>query len=868
MKSKLAAILAGPSLFALGSTPQAAPAEGGVDEIVVTARRVDESIMDVPQTVNAITSSQLKEYSILKFEDISQLVPGLDLNSDNSGFRATASVRGVSFDVSSQGTPTVETYFNEVPVEPGLLFQGSYDIGQIEVLRGPQGTLRGRSAPSGSITQQTHRPDLSEYGGYASSALTDLGGINTQGALSVPIIQDKLGIRIAALYDYTDAGGVTSANNQKDPHVRTASGRATVRFEPTDSIAAILMYQYMDKHSLDYGSIQFGPGAVGIYSLPTGTLPGVIAPPNFNGPPLSGKDFMSVQEFPREVKQPIEIWSLQTDWAFAGQKLSYVGGYSSTSLSAIGDGDASNTIIGKIGPSEGIDSFSDRKTHEIRISSEERLFGLMDYTFGGFYGRYYAHTKLNRPDTVINAGAFGSPIATGILLPYTYDSRYAHDLKNDSSSVNTERSIFTNLMFHVGDKLELSAGGRKIFSNYTKQVNAQSITGLTAVANPGAPGACALGSTYPGTCDLLLAAPTLLRSVPKTTREDNPFVYSFSVAYHFLPDLMAYVNYGTSWRAGPGPITGAPLCSAVSTSTAPDPTLCDKYNILDPEESKGVEVGLKTSLLEQRLSISVATYLQDYDGYLTFGAPTPYLTGNCTSLASPACRVTTGGFTYNADVETKGVDADVSFAFNEDLNVGIAASWSKGNFKDTAVPCRDQLGANGAAGFDGVPDSGALMSPAQWVAAGGPYGPSVCVGNNSSTTSPPWNANLRGEYSHEIFEGGRGFVRMLFNYYPENTNRQVSNASFIPDSYQLLSLFLGVRSSDGAWEVSVSGKNIFDDDTVLSQGLTDGALITPQQGRLFGPTTSSGTASSGYRTISYVQRQEFSLNLRYSFGSD
>ena len=73
-------------------------------------------------------------------------------------------------------------YLNEMPVEPNTMFQATFDIGQIEVLRGPQGTLRGRSSPSGAITYTTRRPDLTEVGGYISMLGTSRGDINMQGA--------------------------------------------------------------------------------------------------------------------------------------------------------------------------------------------------------------------------------------------------------------------------------------------------------------------------------------------------------------------------------------------------------------------------------------------------------------------------------------------------------------------------------------------------------------------------------------------------------------------------------------------------------------------------------------------------------------
>jgi iron complex outermembrane receptor protein len=129
--------------------------------------------------------------------------------------RATrsASTRGVSFQQESAASPTVAFYLNDGPLETPVLFQSMFDVGQVEVLRAPQGTVRGISAPSGAITLTTRRPDLSEFGGFANVTATDLHGRNAQGAVNSPIIQDVLALRLAGVIDHTDFDGVRSVHN-------------------------------------------------------------------------------------------------------------------------------------------------------------------------------------------------------------------------------------------------------------------------------------------------------------------------------------------------------------------------------------------------------------------------------------------------------------------------------------------------------------------------------------------------------------------------------------------------------------------------------------------------------------------------------
>jgi iron complex outermembrane receptor protein len=123
---------------AVAAATAAASEDSGLalQEIIVTARRKDESLEDVPETVNAVTSDAIERLNLLKFDDIAAVVPGLQLNAGGFGYDSTASIRGVTFDRSSQSNPTVALYMNDAPLEAGILFQSLFDIGQIEVLRG------------------------------------------------------------------------------------------------------------------------------------------------------------------------------------------------------------------------------------------------------------------------------------------------------------------------------------------------------------------------------------------------------------------------------------------------------------------------------------------------------------------------------------------------------------------------------------------------------------------------------------------------------------------------------------------------------------------------------------------------------------
>ena len=845
-------LLAGASMAAFASTAAAQSAEGesapqaretgaaGIDSaIVVTARRRAEVLLDVPQTINAVTTETLQDFNILNFKEVSELIPGLTLESNNQGFAATAQVRGVNFQVTAQGTPTVEMYLNEVPLEPNTIFQANFDVGQIEVLRGPQGTLRGRSSPSGAITISTRRPDLDELGGYFSSTLNDNDGINVQGALGLPLIEGVLGLRLSGVHDRNDAGGVRSTANPAKPREESTGFRATLRFEPTSTLSAVVMYQRMTRQIDYYGDAQFGNGASGLTNFANFTRPAstgsltsvagacataigncvttggnliVIARPGFNGPVLPEADargkLRNTTDFMSQSINKSHIVTAQVDWSVAGQKLSYVGSYVDLSSRNLIDNDATNTVVGvQRRISRNSCCGEDRRSHELRLASEERIAGLFDYTVGAFYGKAFGTTFNENVNQFVLNGAFGSPLGAsaptgpGTLSPLTYDPRYTAGFTNISPRKEVEKGLFANLMLHLGERTELSAGGRQIRKRTVREVAPVGVSGIAALRNPNATAAnpfapcptvlsgptglgnvingTVVGQTYPGTCDVAVspgngapAVANIIRPIPRTVRKAKPFVYNFSLSHKFTPDIMAYATYGTSWRQGPGPIVAAPACASGVTPGAPDPTYCSPFNILDDEKSKGVELGVKAALFDRRLTLSVAAYQQDFRNFFIRGLEAvPYLQGNCTDLTNTQlCTVTSGTFTYNSDARVKGVDVEANLRVSSELNVSALFSYARGKFSNSLIPCRDS-------NFDGTPEAGALpaaagRTPAQaWVDAKGPYGPALCANAGSSTTAPPWNLSLRSEYVRDAFPGTQAFLRGLFNYYPRNTNK-------------------------------------------------------------------------------------------------
>jgi iron complex outermembrane receptor protein len=231
------------------TTPPAAAAPsapGTLEDVVVTARRREESLKDVPISVTAISGQQLEEQQIITVKDIAAITPGLDINSDSVG-RVFMSIRGVGTTLIDTVQPGVGIFVDGV-YEPNTSYLNLpiVDVERIEVLRGPQGTLFGNNTLGGAISVITKQPS-DEFEGHVSLAGAGPDDYQTAAiAVSGPLIPGLLQGGIAVAYHDQEgfqknylAGGYANPLYQRSTH-------GTLRFEPAD-FAVFTINVYYDQ---------------------------------------------------------------------------------------------------------------------------------------------------------------------------------------------------------------------------------------------------------------------------------------------------------------------------------------------------------------------------------------------------------------------------------------------------------------------------------------------------------------------------------------------------------------------------------------------------------------------------------------------
>lgn len=171
-------------------------------DIIVTAQRRGEELSKTPVSVAILSTDALAKAQIVSEQDLRSATPGLSVRASLNSNQLNYSLRGQSQDAFSGTRPGVLPYFNEVQIG-GSGSTAFYDLQSIQVLKGPQGTLFGRSATGGAVLLQTAKP-TSEFGGYLNAGVGDYDALKFEGALNVPVVKDALNVRVAGFYQERD----------------------------------------------------------------------------------------------------------------------------------------------------------------------------------------------------------------------------------------------------------------------------------------------------------------------------------------------------------------------------------------------------------------------------------------------------------------------------------------------------------------------------------------------------------------------------------------------------------------------------------------------------------------------------------------
>ncbi|MEO2166803.1 MAG: TonB-dependent receptor plug domain-containing protein, partial [bacterium] len=187
-----------------------------LEEIIVSARRRDELLEDTPSSVSAISAETFVEAQITQFNQLSNIVPNLQISSGRSGFGGGPTIRGVAG--TESGNPGAGTYVDGIFLQrSGSSILNVADVQQLEVLRGPQGTLFGKNTLGGAINITTVAP-AQELSGDVWLRAGNYGSLDTRATIDVPIdfgpLADKVFTRFSFSSQHTDGYTTNVAENE------------------------------------------------------------------------------------------------------------------------------------------------------------------------------------------------------------------------------------------------------------------------------------------------------------------------------------------------------------------------------------------------------------------------------------------------------------------------------------------------------------------------------------------------------------------------------------------------------------------------------------------------------------------------------
>jgi len=610
-----------------------------LEEVVVTAQRRAESVQEVPISITAVSQAMLEQLNIDDFSDFIKIVPSLNyLDFGPTGSRGVRplAIRGV---YSDAGNPTVGFYIDETPIpafDPKL-----FDINRIEVLRGPQGTLYGASSMGGTIRILTNQPDAENFEGRvdATSSFTDEGGFNFgfNGMVNLPLIADKLALRVSAVSRFDD-GYIDNFNNNSGDI--GSSGVAVDQFlvdrnHNTEQINALsvalaiipndrltitpsVLYQNTDvgARSAYLSSLD---GLQSNYKLDTGTEEdNLLTALNINYS-MATMDFVSSTSwYESNFDDPDDLTDLER---------SFVPGTPPIAQENIGQ----TQIL----------------TQEFRLVStpDHPLSDRLDWAVGTYYSKKdnkfsaleatEGFGDATRDEILYFSDLFGlSPDEISLLFfGVPFDSINDLAFAYDATTQLEEIALFGEATGHLTDRLDLLVGLRWFNTDFSQTLSADGLF------NGGPSGPTSASSSDSGI---------------------NPKV---SLSYRLNDDRMIYSTIAKGYRAGGANYPNGSACDG----DLEDLGLSGTPEGYDSDSLWSYELGAKTTWLENRMLLNAAVYYNDWSDIQQ-------------NVLLPTCFQ---GFVANVGkAHSQGFEIELAAVPTESLELGFSVSYTDAEFDE------------------------------------------------------------------------------------------------------------------------------------------------------------------------------------------
>jgi len=635
----------------------AAPATATASsDIIVTARKTSERLLDVPVAVSVLSGQALETKNAVSLRDVATFTPGLMMRESPSTTSATTiALRGqFQNDILATLEPSVGTYVD------GMYWGRAYginsdllDVQSVQVLKGPQGTLFGRNTSAGALVITTARPSFDGVSGQIQATYGSYNERAGTGIVNIPL-SDTLAVRGAVRVSKRDGFARDYQTGKRYNDKDNLQGRVRALWQITPDVsldvsaelfhaegnspAKDLIYMTAGNQTTYINSGDLTANEINALTTSglSANLVGVTQTRVYPSLPFAGTNFMTAHTYAGTLTAETGLGTVK-----------FINGYRSVIGRNSNDLDGTSADI--------------YLTHSLvnlkQLSTELQLTGKVDRLTYALGATYFSE--------------FGSDRS------YTRTLRFVPSLGNLSSLSrhfgtisNRSWGIYGQGTYAITDQLNFTGGLR--YSHDKKGIVAHPSgsvdTNLKALA-------CTGGSLLAQDC-----------AIPNTTSFSN-VSYTAGLDYKITPDVMIYAKYGRGYRAG-----GQQLRAQ---------TLADATNPFLPEVNNEAEIGLKGKLLDNRLTFALAAYANKITG-----AQRSYLANTRPSQT----------LLENANVRGKGLEADLSLRVTDDFTLGFSGSISEVHYTSYQGRVLDGRAGSPTVGqiitidktgnrFDGIPDS-------------------------------------------------------------------------------------------------------------------------------------------------------------------
>jgi len=742
-----------------------------LEVIEVTATKRVASIQDVPMSITAVSGSAIEEAGIKDLSEMSAYIPNLTISE--GAINTNIYMRGVGSGINRAFEQSVGMFIDGIYMGRGKQFRAPFmDVERAEVLRGPQGLLFGKNTIAGTINISTAKAEAggdfegrvtadyeSEYGGKGLTAVLASG------------LTDTFGIRLAVKSSESDGYMENTFTERDEVATEEDIVRLSAHWQPMDELDAHFKVEHGEFSSRGTNA-QF----IGLAPLDglAGFVGGLLAPtldPEFN----DKRDLKtSTDEVLNPEKRSVEAdnFSLNIDYALDNGTLTFVTGYSAYESELLQDVDFMPvTFIN----TNDVEDFSQTSVELRYASSGDNTF---DYITGVYYQEneldfdFYSHLDITQISPVLTQMFNDVPLALltqnpdHLAIPVTAIGVLPESFTRTTNFLQETETLsaFFQGTYNVSDDFRLIFGGR--YTEETKDVVRSSLNATlessfladaTSVGPGNIPGSPEFNAWFTAfALNVSVTDPTGGGSI-----DESKFIPSIKFQYDVNDDIMIYGGAEEGFKGG-------------GFNANADAT--DDNNEFGGEEALGLELGMKSDLLDGRARLNIALFRTEFDNLqVTSWNGFGFEVGNA------------------AESISQGIEIDGSILLTESFTLSGSLSYLDSYYESySAGPCTAVKQAQGMETCD--------------------------LTGKSTAFAPEYSASLFLDYYTEVGESMEFKAQLNVNYKDDFFYDTDLDPNLMQEAHTKVNMRIAIADIDEAWEIALIGKNLTDELT-FSAGL-------------------------------------------------